>query len=60
MATKDELKEIAQVMRLAAHNDPTYEKVKFEMVRLANKIEVLTPRMAINIPVNGGESIAKE
>ena len=56
MATKEELKEIAQIMRLCALEDPTYNKVKFEMTRLANKIEHLTPKVAINVPV---ENVAK-
>ena len=52
MATKEELKEIAQIMRLCAHEDGTYNPVKFEMVRLANKIEKLEPKIAISVPVD--------
>ena len=52
MATKQELKEIADVMRLCALEDPTYNAVKFEMVRLAAKIEKLTPKIAVDVPVD--------
>jgi hypothetical protein len=58
MATKKELKDIAQIMRVLAHEDPTYSKVKFEMVRLANKIEVLTPKIAVQVPINNKKVMA--
>lgn len=58
MATKQELKEIAQIMRVTANADPTYKGVRLEMVRLANKIEKLTPMVAIQYPVNGKVSLA--
>jgi hypothetical protein len=58
MATKQELKDIAQIMRKLAHEDPTYNKVKFEMVRLANKIQDLTPKIAVQYPV-GREALTE-
>lgn len=58
MATKQELTEIAQIMRVTANEDPTYSKVKFEMHRLADKIEKLKPMMAVQYPINGKANLA--